>query len=69
MDPVKHPLDRWAYGNYEEVMGQTGWTLAKARREVRKAIKDYGWTPIGHAGYEELRQQIMDGRMLNHDLL
>jgi hypothetical protein len=69
MDQVKHPLDWWAYGNYEEVMRQTGWSLAKARREVRKAIRAYGWNPIGHAGYEELRQKIMDGVLLDKDLL
>lgn len=69
MDQVKHPLDWWAYGNYEEVMRQTGWNLAKARREVRKAIKAYGWNPIGHIGYEELRQQIMSGVLLDKDLL
>lgn len=46
MDPVKHPLDWWAYGGYEEVMRNTGWNLAKTRREVRKlaAIREfYRW--------------------------
>lgn len=56
MDQGKHPLDWWTYGNYEEVMRQTPTSLAKARREVRKAIKSYGWRPSGHKGYEELRQ-------------
>ena len=68
MDAVKHPLDWWAYGGYEEVMRNTGWNLAKARREVRKTIKLYGWNPIGHAGYTELRRQIMDGEILDKDL-
>lgn len=69
MDPVKHPLDWWAYGGYDEVMRQTNWNLPKARREVKKAIKRYGWNPIGHAGYEELRRQIMNGDLLTNDLL
>lgn len=68
MDPVKHPLDWWAYGGYDEVMRHTGWNIAKACREVRKAIKSYGWNPIGHAGYQELRRQIMDGEILDKDL-
>lgn len=68
MDSVKHPLDWWAYGGYDEVMRQTGWNLAKARREIRKAIKSYGWNPIGHAGYQELRRRIMDGEILNREL-
>ncbi|MGH2532362.1 MAG: hypothetical protein ACRDJW_08650 [Thermomicrobiales bacterium] len=69
MDQVKHPLDWWAYGGYAEVVRQTGWSLPKARREVRKAIRAYGWRPIGHAGYEELRQRIMAGRVLDNDLI
>jgi hypothetical protein len=68
MDPVNHPLDWWAYGGYPDVMRQTGWNLARARREVKKAIKGHGWNPIGHAGYERLRQQIMDGEILDKDL-
>jgi hypothetical protein len=68
MDPVKHPLDWWAAGGYDEVMRHTGWNLAKARREVRKAIKSYGWNPIGHTGYQELRERIMTGESLDHDL-
>jgi hypothetical protein len=69
MDQVRHPLDWWAIGGYEEVMHHTGWTIAKARREVRKAIKSYGWNPIGHAGYTELRQHILAGRMTERDLI
>jgi hypothetical protein len=68
MDPVKHPLDWWAYGGYNEVMRQTGWNISRARREVRKSIKSYGWNPIGHKGYLELRQKLMDGELLDHDL-
>lgn len=50
MDQVKPPFDWWAYGGYAEVMRQTGWNIAKARWEVRKAIKSHGWNPIGHQG-------------------
>jgi hypothetical protein len=32
---------------------------------VRKVIKSYGLNPIGHAGYEALRQQIMDGQLFD----
>jgi hypothetical protein len=49
-------------------MRQTGWGLPKTRREVRKAIRAYGWHPIGHRGYEELRRRIMNGEVLDHDL-
>ena len=69
MDQVKHPLDWWADGGYPEVMRHTGWNLARAHREVKKAIKSYGLNPIGHEGYEALRQQIIDGVLLNKDLL
>ncbi len=69
MDQVKNPLNWWAYGDYPEVIRHTGWSLPRARREVRKAIKAYGWHPIGHDGYEQLRQQIMDGTLLDKDLL
>lgn len=65
---VQHPLDWWAYGGYTEVVRQTGWSLPKARREVRKVINHYGLRPIGHAGYTELRQAIMDGEMTDRDL-
>ena len=68
MDPVKHPLDWWAYGGYAEVVRQTGWSLPKARREVRKVIKHYGFKPIGHRGYTELRRRIMDGEVLYKEL-
>lgn len=69
MDHVQHPLDWWAYGGYAEVMRHTGWNLPKARREVRKAMRARGWHAIGRQGYEELRRRIMDGKMLDHDLL
>jgi hypothetical protein len=69
MDPFSHPLDWWAYGGYREVMRQTGWSSGRARREVKKAIKRYGWNPIGHAGYEDLRRKIMDSELFDRDLL
>jgi len=69
MDQMQHPLDWWAYGGYQEVMHHTGWTIEKSRREVRKAIRRYGWNPIGRLGYEKLRLRIMDGRALDNDLI
>lgn len=68
MDPVIFPLNAWAYGGYQEVMRLTGWNLPKARREVRKAMRAYGFNPIGHAGYEEVRRRIMDGEVLDKEL-
>lgn len=68
MDPVRFPLNAWAFGGYKEVMRQTGWSLPKARREVRKAMRAYGFNPIGHAGYEEVRRRIMDGEVLDKEL-
>jgi hypothetical protein len=49
-------------------MRQTGWNLPKARREFRKAMQAYGWNPIGHAGYAQLRRQIMDGELFDKEL-
>lgn len=68
MDPVNHPLDWWAYGGYPEVMRRTGWNAARARREVRKAIKALGLRPLGNRGYVELRRQIMAGDLFSNDL-
>ncbi len=68
IDQVKHPIDWWAYGGYDEVMRNTGWNRSRARREVRKVIKQYGWHPIGHNGYTELRKRIMGGNTLDWDL-
>ncbi len=69
MDQIRHPLDWWALDGYQEVMRNTGWNLAKARREVRIAIRAYDWNPIGRRGYEKLRRDIMDGKMLDNDLM
>jgi hypothetical protein len=35
---------------------------------VRKIIKFYGFKPIGHGGYLELRRRIMDGEVLDKEL-
>lgn len=69
MYTTTHPLDWWAIGGYAEVVRQTGWTLPKARREVRKAIRAQGWNPIGHKGYQELRAQLLRGAHHNHELV
>lgn len=68
MDHVNYSLDWWAYGGYGEVIRNTGWTLPRTRREVRKAIRANGWNPVGHAGYASLRRQIMHGELLNKEL-
>jgi hypothetical protein len=69
MDSVSHPLDWWAFGGYPEVVRRTGWSLPQARREVRKAIKALGLRPVGHRGYQALRQRIMSGDLLINDLV
>jgi hypothetical protein len=68
MDKVTPPLDWWAYGGYAALMRQTGWALPRARRQVRKAIRDYGWNPVGHRGYQELRRRINNGELFDNDL-
>jgi hypothetical protein len=68
MDSVPHPLDWWAYGGYDEVIRQTGWTRPRARREVRKVIRHLGLKPFGNAGYLALRHKIMDGTLLDNEL-
>jgi hypothetical protein len=62
MDVILRLLNQRAYGDYEEAMRETVWKLAKARHEERRTIKALGCSPIGHAGYERLRQQILSAR-------
>jgi hypothetical protein len=68
MYSISHPLDWWASGGYADVVRQSGWSLPKARREVRKAIRKHGWNPIGHKGYQALRQELLRGEHLEHEL-
>lgn len=68
MYALSHPLDWWVQGGYAEVARQTGWTLPYARRQVRKALKEHGWQPIGHAGYTALRESLMAGDHIDHEL-
>ncbi|MDP9471866.1 MAG: hypothetical protein M3Q71_14595 [Chloroflexota bacterium] len=76
MDSVEHPLDWWAYGGYEMVMRELGCTKTTARHKVHAKIDEYFkrtgnpiWKPVGHRGYTELRRAIMDGRVLNNELV
>lgn len=76
MDTVDHPLDWWAYGGYDAVMREAKCTEAEARRRVRLKLRDYFertgdpiWKPVGHAGYARLRQAIMDGQVLDNELV
>lgn len=68
MDSVQHPLDWWAYGGHAEVMRNTGWSLPKARREVRKVIRAYGWNPIGRQGFDASRRRVMADNVFDHNL-
>ncbi len=76
MDAVEHPLDWWAYGGYRAVMRELRCTKTIARHKVHAKITEYFqrtgnplWKPVGHRGYAQLRRAIMEGRVLNNDLL
>jgi hypothetical protein len=85
MDPVTAPLQWWAYGHYPEVLrqltrqrrpGDKPVTLRFCRRLVKshiraqfKATGDPLWNPRGHAGYERLRQAILNNQTADHDLV
>lgn len=76
MDSVDHPLDWWALDGYERVMRETGLAKPQARHAVHKTIAEYHqrtndliWRPFGHRGYAQLKRAIMDGLVLNNDLL
>jgi hypothetical protein len=76
MDTVDHPLDWWALGGYPAVMREAHCTETEARRRVRLKLRDYYertgdpiWRPVGNNGYAALRQAIMDGRVLDNELV
>jgi hypothetical protein len=76
MDAVDHPLDWWALGGYPAVMRELHCTKTVARHRVHKKIADYFkrtgdpiWHPIGNREYARLRQAIMDGLVLDNDLV
>lgn len=76
MDAVEHPLDWWAYGGYPLVMHELKCSEAEARRRVRLKLRDYYertgdpiWRPVGNAAYTALRQAIMDGGVLDNELI
>ncbi len=76
MDSVEHPLDWWAYGGYPAVMRELQCTKAVARHKVHQKILEYfkrtgdpRWRPVGNQGYARLRQAIMDGQVLDNDLV
>ncbi|MDP9368606.1 MAG: hypothetical protein M3Q03_10090 [Chloroflexota bacterium] len=76
MDSVEHPLDWWAYGGYPAVMRELACTQAVARHKVHAKIEEYFqrtgdpiWKPVGHRGYTQLRRAIMDGQVLNNELV
>ncbi len=76
MDSVDHPLDWWANGGYPAVMRELKCTKAVARHKVHQKILEYFkrtgdpiWKPVGNRGYAQLRQAIMDGCVLDNDLV
>jgi hypothetical protein len=76
MDSVDHPLDWWAYGGYPAVMRELRCTKTQARHQVHAKIAEYYrctqepiWRPIGNCEYALLRRTIMDGRVLDNDLV
>jgi hypothetical protein len=76
MDAVDHPLDWWAAGGYDRVMRELRCTKATARHKVHQKIDEYYrrtgdpiWRPIGNRGHAQLRQAIMENRVLDNDLV
>ena len=76
MDSVEHPLDWWAYGGYPAVMRELGCTKSVARHKVHQKIVEYyrrtgdpRWRPISNQGFAQLRRAIMQGRILNNELV
>ena len=76
MDSVEHPLDWWAYGGYPAVMRELSCDKTTARHKVHQKIHEYYrrtgdplWRPIGNRGYQELRRRIMDGEVLDNELV
>jgi hypothetical protein len=76
MDSVEHPLDWWAYGGYPAVVRELDCDKTTARHLVHRKIREYHrrtgdplWRPIGNRGYAQLRRAIMDGRVLDNDLV
>jgi hypothetical protein len=76
MDAVEHPVDWWAVGGYALVMRELHCSESEARRRVRLKIRDYFqttgdpiWQPRGSAGYANLRKAIVEGRVLDNDLI
>jgi len=57
-------------------MRELSCTKTVARHKVPQKIDQYFkctgdpiWKPIGHRGYAQLRRAIMDGHILNNDLV
>jgi hypothetical protein len=76
MDAVDHPLDWWAYGGYPAVMRELRCTKSVARHKVHQKIVEYyrrtgdpRWRPVGSRGFAQLRRAIMQGRILNNELM
>ena len=76
MDSVEHPLDWWAYGGYPMVMRELRRTKTVARHKVRARIDEYyrrtgdpAWKPVGHRGFAALRRKIMQGLVLDNELV
>ncbi len=76
MDAVDHPLDWWAHGGYPAVMRELRCPKTVARHKVHQKIDNYFnrtgdpiWKPVGHRGYARLRRAILDGQVLNNDLI
>jgi hypothetical protein len=76
MDQVEHPLDWWAYGGYPAVMREMRCSEAHARHQVHQKIRecyrrtgDPVWRLIGNRGFSRLGRAILQGRVLNNDLI
>jgi hypothetical protein len=76
MDSVEHPLDWWAHGGYPAVMRELRCSKSFARHKVHQKIAEYyrrtgdpRWRPAGNRGFAQLRRAIMQGRILNNELM
>lgn len=76
MDGVEHPLDWWAYGGYPSVMRELRCSKVVARHKVRRRIDDYFrrtgdpvWRPAGNRGFARLRRAILEGRVLDNEIV
>ncbi len=71
-DLLPFPLNYWVTGErheYQGVMAKTGWSRAKARKQVHRALRRLGHDPRTDQDYANLLLKAREGRLLQHDLM